>query len=94
MIKIVASSKIKTGCLKEALPLYEELVAKTRQESGCLSYELYQELRDDHFFTLIEEWKSLEDLKAHTKTEHFVNIVAQLSKYEKELPVLRLKKIF
>lgn len=94
MIKIVASSKIKIGYLTETLSLYEELVAKTRQESGCLLYELYQELRDDHFFTLIEEWESLEALKAHTKTEHFISIVAQLSKYETELPVLRLKQIF
>ena len=94
MIKVIARSKIKEGFLPEALELYRELVAETRKEEGCISYELFEELDHPHSLTLIEEWETLEDLHLHTQTPHFTHLVGKLSKIETELPVLIYKKLF
>lgn len=94
MIKVVARSIIKEGCLAEALQLYRLLIDETVQEDGCISYELFQELDNAHHLTLIEEWVDLEALKRHTETPHFINLVGKLSSYETELPVLLYKKVF
>lgn len=94
MIKVVARSIIKEGCLTEALQLYRLLIDKTVQEKDCISYELFQELENPNHLTLIEEWTDLEALKRHTETAHFIDLVGKLSSYETELPVLLYQKVF
>lgn len=72
--------------LARALEAYRELVVATRQEPGCLSYELLQGRDDTTRFVLVEEWESQEHLDAHTRTEHFVRLVAALEDLEKAEP--------
>lgn len=93
MIKVIAQSKIKEGSLQKVFVLYALLIEKTRQEIGCISYELYQEIGNKNNLTFIEEWESLKYLKKHTKTKHFIEIVEELAEYETELPVLIYKKL-
>lgn len=94
MIKVIARSVIKKNHLSDALKLYELLVAETVKESGCISYELFQELDNPNSLTLIEEWENIEALQQHTQTPHFITLVEKLSFFEKELPVLIYKKLF
>lgn len=94
MIKVIARSIIKENHLSEALEIYKLLVAETVKETGCISYELFQELNNPNSLTLIEEWDDMEALQRHTKTPHFITLVEQLSFLEKELPVLIYKKLF
>lgn len=42
----------------------------TRQEDGCLRYDLFQDVTDPTRFTFIEEWTSAEALDAHSKSAH------------------------
>lgn len=53
--------------------LLSGLVEPTRQESGCITYELFQNPADATEFTFIEEWVSDEALNAHFKTDHFLD---------------------
>lgn len=94
MIKVIARSVIKGTYLSEALDLYRLLVAETVKETGCISYELFQELDNPNNLTLIEEWEDMNALELHTQTPHFITLVKQLSLYEEELPVLIYKKLF
>lgn len=54
------------------------LVEPTRQEPGCLYYELLQNQQDPTDFTFVEEWESQEHLKAHLASEHLKNAMNQL----------------
>jgi quinol monooxygenase YgiN len=81
MIKVVAKSKIVIDKLETVLNLYEELVAATRQEEGCIVYELFQDVEDPSVLTMIEEWEDKPSLDAHMKTEHFVRIVPMVGKF-------------
>lgn len=94
MIKVIAPGVIKEPHLEDALDLYRLLIQETVKEPGCISYELFQELDDPNRLTLIEEWVDLEALQLHTKTPHFIDLVAKLSQYEEEQPVSLYKKLF
>lgn len=94
MIKVIARSIINENHLTDALHIYKLLVSETVKESGCITYELFQELNNPNNLTLIEEWEDMEALQRHTQTPHFITLVGQLSTLEKELPVLIYKKLF
>jgi hypothetical protein len=41
MIKVVYKKILKEGAKEKFLALLEEMIAKTRKEDGCITYELY-----------------------------------------------------
>ena len=82
MVKVVAQSTLLSGKVQEAIKVYEELVAKTREEEGCITYELYQDEKNPSILTMIEEWESREALDKHMKTEHFLRIVPIVEKFK------------
>jgi quinol monooxygenase YgiN len=81
MIKVVAKSKVMNDKIELILNLYEELVAATRKEEGCIIYELYQDETDSSVLTMIEEWVDKAALDKHMKTEHFCRIVPMVGEF-------------
>ncbi len=57
-----------------ALPLVEA----TRLETGCIKYELLQNLEDPTDFTFVEEWTSDAALNLHLQAPHFVEAAGKL----------------
>lgn len=47
-----------------------QLVEPTRQESGCIKYELLQNQSDPTDFTFVEEWTSNDTLDTHLVSAH------------------------
>ncbi|MEJ2725035.1 MAG: antibiotic biosynthesis monooxygenase [Deltaproteobacteria bacterium] len=41
------------------------------KEKGCLSYDVFCDMEDNHVFSLIEEWETREDLDRHIRSERF-----------------------
>lgn len=78
MIKIVSKSVIKDEKREDYLKLAKELVEKSRQEQGCISYGLFQDINDESVFTFIEEWQDQKAIELHNKSEHFTRIVPLL----------------
>ena len=58
--------------------LLEGMVAPTRSEAGCRSYNLYQ-VSADGDLVLIERYDDQAALEHHRTTEHYLNYRAQLS---------------
>ena len=81
MLKLIAEDYIDPEKIDIVLPLYEELVEKTRQEPGCLSYELCQDRKNPGHFVFIEAWKDYDALDAHVASEHFQRLVPQIDAY-------------
>lgn len=84
MLKLIAEDFIKPEHIKTVLPLYQELVAKTKSEPACLSYELYHDLRNPGHFIFIEEWPDEAALTTHTETEHFTRLVPAINHYTRD----------
>ncbi|HXN25156.1 MAG TPA: putative quinol monooxygenase [Candidatus Dormibacteraeota bacterium] len=49
------------------------LVAPTRAEEGCLTYDLYRAAETPGLFMLHEAWTSREHHTRHTRTPHFLH---------------------
>ncbi len=50
MLKVIAEDFIKTEAIEIVMPLYRELVAATKQEPLCISYNLYVDQKTRHLF--------------------------------------------
>jgi len=55
------------------------LIEPTRQEPGCLRYELLQNAVDPTDFTFVEEWADETALEAHFTTPHLQAALVQSS---------------
>ena len=94
MIKVVAKHFMKADRIHEFLERANELVETSLKEEGCISYGLYQDVKDSEVVTMIEEWKDMAALERHTASEHFKRIVPSLNEfYEKEGEINVYRKI-
>ncbi|MBP2033449.1 quinol monooxygenase YgiN [Clostridium algifaecis] len=78
MITIVAKSLLKKGKTEEFKILAEELMKESRNEKGCISYNLYEDINKCNTLTFIEEWQNEEAINLHNNSKHFTNIVPKL----------------
>jgi len=79
MIKVVAKNFVKQDKVEDVLKIAKELVELTVKENGCISYEMYQDEKDNNIITMIETWDNKEVLKSHLTSEHFQRIVPAMS---------------
>ena len=93
-LKVVAIAETSADKATELKNVCLGLIEPTRKESGCISYELYQDTTNPGRFTFIEEWESQEHLDVHLKTPHLVAAGEAFGKIvTKDLVVLMLNKI-
>jgi len=72
----ITAVKGKENDLKNVLV---KLIEPTRQEQGCISYELLHNNSDATDFIFIEKWKSEADLEAHMQSNHFQEAAGKLT---------------
>lgn len=84
MLKVIAQDFIKPESVELVLPLYRELVEKTRQEPACIAYDLFIDQKDLGHFVFIEEWPDRAALDAHCRTEHFTRLVPLINAYQRQ----------
>ncbi|MDR0852408.1 MAG: antibiotic biosynthesis monooxygenase [Clostridiales Family XIII bacterium] len=82
MLKIVAKNRLKEGSKDAVLALLDEMIARTREEVGCIKYELYERVGEPNLLVFIEEWESKESLDAHMNSEHFKRLIPQVGEYK------------
>ncbi len=76
MIHVMASIVVKPEHAEAAKTQFLELAGKTRGESGCVAYELFQRPDKPHVFRTVEEWRTQADVDAHMKTPHVAAAIA------------------
>lgn len=74
--------------LVEAREAFDDLIAKTMQEPGCLLYDLVIEQGIDHWL-MLEKWESQEAWELHMETEHVKHINAVAGSMTRRETVLR-----
>lgn len=89
-IRVVAHITARSGKEAEVESTLSGLVEPTRQESGCIHYELLHNLNNSAEFTLLEEWESQTALDGHTAAAHTKAAEAKMeSLIEKSPPDVR-----
>ena len=76
-MKVILRLSAKPDQVDELKRILMGLVAPTRQEAGCLSYEIFQNRADPCDFTFVEEWASDAALDAHWKAPHVQDALAR-----------------
>lgn len=84
MLRVIAQDFIKPEAVEIVLPLYRELVEKTRQEELCIAYDLCVDQKDPGHFIFIEEWPDRAALDAHCASEHFTRLVPLINAHQRQ----------
>jgi quinol monooxygenase YgiN len=90
MLKVIAQDFITPEAVEIVLPLYRELVEKTRQEERCIAYDLFIDQKDPGHFVFIEEWPDRAALDAHCRSEHFTRLVPLINAHQRQDPTFIL----
>jgi quinol monooxygenase YgiN len=76
-ITVLARIKAKSGMEKRVKQEALSLVAPTRQETGCINYDLHQNANDKSMFMFYENWMSKEALDEHLQKPYLKAFVAR-----------------
>lgn len=69
-LHVVATIPAKTEAAEDIRAALTTLVEATRQEEGCLAYDLYESAAAPGVFVTVEEWTDQAALDAHMQTPH------------------------
>lgn len=77
-IKVVARVTALPEKVEKVKLILLSLIEPTTQETGCITYELFQNQVDLTDFTFVEEWESLDLLNTHLASVHISQATAQI----------------
>ena len=92
-IRAVAHIKARPDKVAEMREVLMALLEPTRNEEGCVSYVLTQNVDDPTDFTFIEEWESVEAVQAHLSSEHIAAALARLPEVGAADPDIRTYEV-
>lgn len=80
MVIVIASIHLKPGRVAEYLDIFRVNASEVRKENGCVEYGAATDLPagiaaqslDENVVTLVEKWRSLDDLHAHRRAPHMI----------------------
>lgn len=78
LVRVVARVVAVADKVEEVKSILLGLIEPTRQEEGCIVYELLQNQKDSTDFTFVEEWESQELLNIHLASPHLTEAASQL----------------
>jgi len=80
MVVLVVTWMAKAGHEAEVAALFTTLTRESRQEPGCLMYQVHRHKTEPRRFLIYEQYKDDAALEAHRSTPHFMKYA------RKELP--------
>jgi quinol monooxygenase YgiN len=85
MIIVRIRMKVLPEKQKEVMQTLLSMIEPAGKEKGCLSYDVFCDMEDNHVFSLIEEWETREDLDRHIRSERFSVLLGTKSLLAKPL---------
>jgi quinol monooxygenase YgiN len=92
-LRVVARVIARPEKVEQVKSILTKLVEATRQEEGCITYELLQNHQDVTDFTFVEEWESQALLEAHLASAHIAQAKSQLEGAIAAEPDIRLYRL-
>jgi quinol monooxygenase YgiN len=88
MIHVFACVQARADAAEALRRVFEPLVAASRAESGCLSYELFRAADDPASFRTAEIWRDAAALETHMASAHVAAAFAQAASLLAAAPVI------
>src|SRR5437588_5002071 len=70
MIYVIATASVKQEKREDFKQGATACIAATRNEEGCLLYDLHESITDPTRFVFVEQWTTREALGAHARSAH------------------------
>lgn len=70
MVTVIATFTVKPEQEDEALAILRGVVEATHGEEGCVRYTLHRANNKPNTWSIVEQWRSQEDLDAHFTQPH------------------------
>ena len=88
-LRVLARVSAKADSVEHVRGILIGVVDPTRNEPGCLSYQLLQNRSDPSDFVFVEEWESAAAEQAHFSTAHIRDALVKLAGYLAAEPDIR-----
>ncbi len=85
-VLVLAKIEPKEGCQDSIIEVADELIFETLQEEGNIDYQLLKPINGDTL-TFIEKWESLDALKKHMSSPHFLNFGEESEEFVKDMTI-------
>ncbi len=82
--------EVKEGAAAKFEAGFAPAIKATRQEKGCLVYDLTRDADNPNVYILIERWKTLADLDSHLRAEYIASLGAKLGDWLAAPPGLQV----
>jgi quinol monooxygenase YgiN len=56
---------------KEVFQTLLSMIEVLRQEKGCRSCQVFQDIEDENVFSVVQKWETREDLEHHMRSDRF-----------------------
>ena len=87
---VVVDEVIKEG-QKDAYAEYmREMIRLTKEEDGCIAYDLYEATDGSGGVVMVEVWESREALDKHMQSDHFKKFVPGADVYKESPSKIRV----
>lgn len=75
MVTVIATFTVKPDHADEAIEILKGIVEASHGEEGCLLYTLHQANNKPDTWSIVEKWRSQEDLDAHFRMPYMQRMV-------------------
>jgi len=90
LVTVVARMRARSGKEEELKKVLVGLIAPSRQDPGCVNYDLHQSNEHKSCFLFLENWESKELLDKHLATPHLKAFIAKIDDLLAEPPQITL----
>jgi len=81
-ITVVIDETIKEGQVGAFVEYMREMIRLTKEEDGCIAYDLYEAIDGSGEVVMVEIWESKEALDLHMQTAHFKEFIPGSDAYK------------
>ncbi|MDA8428675.1 MAG: putative quinol monooxygenase [Geobacteraceae bacterium] len=92
-VTVVAKVVAKTAFVETVKAELLKLIEPTREEDGCIAYNLHQDNDDTAVFVFYETWENLPCLEKHLNSEHFKSYATTVGSLIEEKVVHKMTRI-
>jgi len=92
-IVLIARLKVKSDAIERAKAAALAIVGPSRQEAGCINYDIHQSIEDETVFFWHETWVNKAAIDEHFATPFFQEFFGTVQEIAAEPPQINLTKM-
>ena len=93
MILVNATFDIQATQRENFLRDIQTLIDSSKQETGCVGYDLYESTSVENRFVMIENWENQAALEQHNQNPVLLNFAQNVANYVSAKPIIQITEL-